>query len=83
MAKLTAATRKAIPTKKFAIPSKRKYPIEDANHARDALSRVSANGSPEQKAEVRGAVHRAYPKIGKSKPTAEHAKKLAGALRGQ
>lgn len=83
MAKLTSSARKAIPTKSFAVPSERKYPIEDANHARNALSRVSANGTPEQKAEVRAAVHRKYPEIGKSKPTVEHAKKLAGALRGQ
>lgn len=82
MAKLTAATRKAIPTKSFALPGERKYPIEDQSHARNALSRVSGNGTPEQKAEVRAAVHKKYPNIGKSKPTAEHARKLAGALRG-
>lgn len=66
MAKLTAATRKAIPTKSFAGPD-RSYPINDASHARNALSRVSANGSPALKAKVRAAVHRKYPSIGQSK----------------
>lgn len=64
MAKLTTAARRAIPTKDFAEPAKRKYPIENPSHARDALSRVSANGTPAEKAEVRAAVHRKYPSIG-------------------
>lgn len=63
MAKLTAATRKAIPTSKFAGPD-RSYPIENASHARNALSRVSQFGSPSLKAKVRAAVHRRYPSIG-------------------
>ena len=52
MAKLKAATRNKIPASKFAGPD-RSYPIEDESHARNALSRVSANGSPALKAEVR------------------------------
>lgn len=63
MAKLTAKARKAIPTRSFALPGRR-YPIEDAGHARNALSRVSQNGSPEEKAEVRAAVKNKYPGIG-------------------
>lgn len=66
MAKLTTAARKAIPSGQFAGPD-RSYPIEDKSHARNALSRVSANGSPAVKAKVRAAVHRKYPGIGKSK----------------
>jgi hypothetical protein len=62
--KLTAATRKAIPTKSFALPGRR-YPIEDANHARAALSRVSANGTPAEKKTVRAEVHSKYPDIGR------------------
>lgn len=81
MAKLTASARNKIPSKSFALPSERKYPIEDKNHARNALSRVSANGTPAQQAEVRGAVHRKYPNIGKSKAGPEHAQKLGRALR--
>lgn len=66
MAKLTAATRNKIPSKDFAGPD-RSYPIEDKNHARNALSRVSQHGSPEVKAEVRHKVHEKYPAIGKTK----------------
>jgi len=40
MAKLTAAKRKALPTKDFAGPD-RSYPVQDKSHARNALARVS------------------------------------------
>ena len=65
MAKLTAAKRRAIPTKSFAGPH-RSYPINDPNHARNALSRVSQFGDAELKARVRAAVHAKYPGIGKA-----------------
>ena len=64
MAKLTAAQRKALPDSAFAIPSKRKYPVEDAAHRKNALSRVSQFGSPAEKAKVRGAVKRRTGKRG-------------------
>lgn len=63
MAKLTTKERKKIPKSKFAGPDK-SYPIEDKAHARNALARVSGNGSPAVKAEVRAKVHREYPSIG-------------------
>jgi hypothetical protein len=63
MAKLTTETRNKIPTKSFAGPD-RSYPIEDASHARNALSRVSQHGSPELKEKVRAKVHAKYPSIG-------------------
>jgi hypothetical protein len=70
MAKLTAVLRKKIPGSDFALPGKRSksggkggYPIEDASHARNALSRVSTFGSPAEKATVRRKVHAKYPKI--------------------
>lgn len=66
MTKLTTKTRNAIPGKEFALPGRR-YPIEDKSHARNALSRVSGNGSPAEKAKVRAAVHRKYPDIGSGK----------------
>jgi hypothetical protein len=62
MAKLTAATRAAIPTGSFALPGRR-YPIEDASHARNALSRVSQFGSSGEKSKVRSAVARKFPGI--------------------
>ena len=61
MADLTAATRDALPTGEFAIPETRSYPIHDEAHARDALSRVAANGTPEEKARVQAAVRKKYP----------------------
>ena len=41
------------------------YPINDPNHARNALARVAQHGSPAEQAKVRAAVHRRYPGIGK------------------
>jgi hypothetical protein len=64
MAQLTAAARKKIPTKSFALPGRR-YPIEDKSHARNALSRVSGNGTPAEKKRVKAAVHKKYPGMGK------------------
>ena len=63
-AKLKAKQRNALPDSDFALPGRR-YPIHDESHARNALSRVSQNGTPEEKAKVRAAVHRRYPNIGK------------------
>ncbi len=38
--------RKKLSTKSFALPGKRKYPIPDKAHARNALARVAQNGTP-------------------------------------
>jgi len=65
MARLTAAKRRALPRKAFALPKAKAYPIEDPSHARNALSRVSQYGTSEEKATVRAAVHRRYPGIGR------------------
>jgi hypothetical protein len=64
MAKLTTKKRNALPESTFALPGRR-YPINDPNHARNALARVSQHGSPSEKSKVRAAVHRKYPTIGK------------------
>lgn len=66
-AKLTAKQRKKLPKSDFAEPEKDAYPIEDKAHARDALSRVSANGTAAEKSEVRDAVADKYPDIKQSK----------------
>jgi hypothetical protein len=66
MAKLSSGARKALPTKSFAEPDKRKYPIEDEAHARNALSRVAQSGAPAEKAKVKAAVKKKYPSLGKS-----------------
>ena len=65
MAKLTAAKRNKLKTSTFAIPGERKYPVNDPNHARNALARVAQHGSPSEKARVRAKVHAKYPSIGK------------------
>ena len=60
MAKLTSAERKELPKGDFVYPKTRRYPIEDAAHARDALARSS--GKPEH-AKVVAAVKRKFPEI--------------------
>jgi hypothetical protein len=41
MAKLTAAKKNSEPNKEFGLPEERKYPMPDANHARNAKARAS------------------------------------------
>jgi len=71
MTKLTYAKRKALPSKSFVFPKTRKFPIQDAAHARNALSRAGAKGGSVQ-AKVRAAVHRKYPNIGGNGTTKMH-----------
>lgn len=65
MAKLTSAARNSLPSSSFVFPRTRKFPIEDRNHARNALSRAGAKGGAVE-SRVRAAVHRRYPGIGKT-----------------
>jgi len=74
MAKLTAAARQKLSSKSFALPGRGEgksgkgsgsYPIPDKSHGRNALSRVSAHGTPEEKRIVRAKVHAKFPDIGK------------------
>lgn len=60
MAPLTYGARKALPKTSFAEPGKRKYPIPDVSHARNALARVSGNGSSAEKEMVRREVKRRF-----------------------
>lgn len=62
MARLRSAARKKLPKKAFALPGRR-YPIENASHARNALARVSQFGTAAEQATVRAAVKRRYPGI--------------------
>lgn len=64
MAKLTSKERNALPSKEFAGPD-RSYPINDMNHARNALARVSQHGYPELKAKVRQKVYDKFPDLKK------------------
>jgi hypothetical protein len=60
MTKLTHTEREDLPKADFVFPKTRRYPIEDAAHARDALARSS--GKPEHAAVVE-AVKRKFPEI--------------------
>ena len=51
MAKLTAADRRALPSKVFAGPD-RSFPIPDKNHAKAALGLIN-NAPPEARAHIR------------------------------
>jgi hypothetical protein len=59
--------RKKLSKKSFALPGKRKYPIPDKAHARNALARVAQNGTPAEQKKVKAAVKRRFPSIGKTK----------------
>lgn len=59
---LDANARKHIAPHNFALPGGR-YPIHDIAHARNALARVSQNGTPAEKAKVKSAVHKKYPSL--------------------
>jgi len=67
MAKLNTQQRNSLAKSQFAIPSKApgsgSYPINDKSHARAALSRVAANGTPAEKKKVRSAVATKYPNM--------------------
>ena len=63
MSKLTASDRRLLSKTSFAEPKKRKYPIPDVSHARNALARVSGNGTPMEKAMVRAEVARRFPEV--------------------
>lgn len=63
MGKLSYRQRKRLPAAAFAIPETREYPIEDINHARNALARVSASGSERERQRVRAAVYSRYPQL--------------------
>jgi hypothetical protein len=69
MAKDLSSTknRKRLRKKSFALPGKLKYPIPDKAHARNALARVAQNGSPADQKQVKAAVRRRFPSIGRKK----------------
>ena len=64
MAKLTTKKRNSLKSSTFVFPGTRKFPIPDASHARNALSRAGAQGGSVE-SKVRAAVHRKFPSIGK------------------
>jgi hypothetical protein len=77
MAKLNAAKRNALATGTFALPGRR-YPLEDASHARNALARAAQHASPAEQATIRRKVHAKFPGIGKSDHHFAHARPQTG-----
>jgi len=59
--------RKKLSKKSFALPGKRKYPIPDKAHARNALARVAQHGTPAEQKKVEAAVKKRYPSLDKKK----------------
>jgi hypothetical protein len=64
---LSTKDRKRLSKKSFALPGKRKYPIPDKAHARNALARVAQNGTPAEQKKVKAAVRKKFPSLGKKK----------------
>ena len=60
MTKLTSTEREKLPKGDFVFPKTRRYPIENAAHARDALARSSGKSAH---AAVVAAVKHKFPKI--------------------
>lgn len=63
MAKLTTQKRNDLSGGEFALPGRR-YPINDPNHARNALARAAQHASSAEQATIRRKVHAKYPSIG-------------------
>lgn len=67
MAKLSYRQRQRLPDSAFALEKERKYPLTAISHARNALARVVAFGTPAQIREVRREVYKQYPELKKGK----------------
>lgn len=61
----SSKNRKKLDKKSFALPGRRKYPIPDKAHARNALARVAQHGTKDEQKKVRAAVRKRFPSIGK------------------
>ena len=64
---LSTKKRKKLSKKQFALPGKRKYPIPDKAHARNALARVAQSGTSAEQKKVKAAVKKRFPSIGRKK----------------
>ena len=69
MATLTSKKRNALPASKFAGPD-RSYPVNDANHARNALARASqqvkaGNLAPSTAKKIEAKAHKVLAKVKK------------------
>lgn len=65
----TKKGRAQMPASDFGLPAQKKYRIDDAAHARNALGRAKQDATPAQQAQIRRRVAAKFPSIGKpSKP---------------
>ena len=64
---LSTKDRKKLGKKSFALPGKRKYPIPDKAHARNALARVAQHGTPAEQKKVKAAVGRGFQALAREK----------------
>jgi len=62
MSKLTTAQRSKLPKTDFALPNFRRYPIQDEEHARYALSMMGQEPATVQR-EIKAAVIARYPAL--------------------
>jgi hypothetical protein len=60
---ISAAKRKSLPSSKFGLPQQKKYPVDTAKRARNALSRAAQNATPAQQAQIKRKVKAKYPGI--------------------
>lgn len=61
--KMTAKRRNRMKASSFGVSSKRKYPLDTAARARNALARVAQHGTSTEQAQVRKKVRARYPSI--------------------
>jgi hypothetical protein len=65
MAKLKSKQRKRLPKSAFALPSKRKYPLDTKKRARAALAYAARSNTAGSPATIRRAVLKRYPSLKK------------------
>lgn len=63
MSKLSTDKRNNLANGTFALPGRR-YPINDENHARNALARASQFATPLEQELIKRKVHQKFPEIG-------------------
>jgi hypothetical protein len=63
---MTGKQRKKLPKSSFALPGKRKYPIPDKSHARNALARAAQNESKSNQKKIRAKVTKKFPSLKKT-----------------
>lgn len=61
--KMTAAKRKRLASKTFAIRGERAYPMDTLGRARNARARVRQHGTPAEQKRVFNATARKYPSL--------------------